>query len=68
VAPLDQALLVIDVRPGAVSERGRPRRRGVLSRIDYLVATARDKNVPVVWVRHSDDELTVGSADWEICA
>jgi len=58
------ALLVIDVQNGVV--RGTHERDAVVANIGRLVAKARREQVPVVWVRHSDEELAQGSEDWRI--
>ncbi len=58
------ALLVIDVQRGVVG--GAHRRDAVVANIAGLVERARREEVPVVWVQHSDDELTRGSDDWRI--
>ncbi|WP_406005360.1 isochorismatase family protein [Streptomyces sp. NBC_00637] len=57
------ALLVIDVQRGLVA--GAPRRDEVIANIRTLVDAARARDVPVVWVQHSDDDLEQGSEDWE---
>jgi nicotinamidase-related amidase len=57
------ALLVIDVQNGVVGnahERDR-----VVANIRALIDKARTENVPVVWVQHSDEELPMGSKEWE---
>ena len=57
------ALLVVDMQNGVVAkafERDR-----VISHIRALVGRARAEDVPVVWVQHSDDQLTRGSEEWE---
>ena len=58
------ALLVVDVQNGAVAEAHE--RDAVVANIGRLVEKARCKGVPVVWVQHSDDDLTRGSDDWRI--
>lgn len=58
------ALLVVDVQNGVVA--GAHERDAVVDRIGHLVEQARAHDVPVVWVRHSDEELEPGSRDWEI--
>jgi nicotinamidase-related amidase len=60
------ALVVVDVQNGVVGhayDRDR-----VVGNIRTLVDRARDQDVPVVWVQHSDEELTKGSQSWEIVA
>ncbi|GAA2525446.1 cysteine hydrolase family protein [Microbacterium mitrae] len=58
------ALLVIDVQRGVFADAYD--RDGVVSRIAELVSGARDAGVPVVWVRHSDPGLELGSDGWQI--
>ncbi|MER7173501.1 cysteine hydrolase family protein [Streptomyces mesophilus] len=57
-------LLVVDVQNGVVG--GAYRRDEVVANIAGLVARAREEEVPVVWVQHSDDGLTKGSDGWQI--
>lgn len=57
------ALLVIDVQNGVVGnayERDR-----VIANIQTLVDRAREEEVPVLWVQHSDEEMPRGSEGWE---
>ena len=56
-------LMVIDVQQGVVD--GAHRRDEVVAHIGELVERARRDGVPVVWVQHSDDELTQGSDAWQ---
>ena len=58
------ALLVIDVQNRAVA--GTYQRDAVVANIDSLVDKARREHVPVIWIQHSDEELTRGSGDWQI--
>jgi nicotinamidase-related amidase len=58
------ALLVIDVQNGVVT--GNHERDAVVANLAALVDRARDEDVPVVWVQHSDDEMTKGSDAWQI--
>jgi nicotinamidase-related amidase len=57
------ALVVIDVQQGVVAEAHQ--RDQVVANISALVDRARAAGVPVVWVQHSDDELTLGSDAWQ---
>ncbi len=57
------ALLVVDVQNGVVGEAHE--RDRVVANIQALVDRARAASAPVVWVQHSDDELTQGSTGWE---
>ena len=58
------ALLVIDVQNGVVE--GAYARDDVVANIRGLVERARQEQVPVVWVQHSDDGLEHGSDAWRI--
>ena len=56
------ALLVIDVQTGVVEKAFE--RDAVVARIRSLVDRARDADVPVIWVQHSDEDLPEGSDAW----
>jgi nicotinamidase-related amidase len=56
------ALLVVDVQNDVVAKAYR--RDEVIARIRDLIGRARAGDVPVVWVQHSDDNLTDGSDGW----
>ena len=58
------ALVVVDVQNGVVT--GAHERDLVVANINTLVDRARAADVPVVWVQHSDEEMTVGSEDWQL--
>src|SRR5512147_2378922 len=58
------ALLVVDVQNGVVE--GAHERDAVVANIGSLVEKARREQVPVVWVQHSDENLTRGSDEWRI--
>ncbi len=58
------ALVVVDVQNAVV--RGAPQRDAVVKNIAGLVDKARQRQVPVLWVQHSDDELVRGTDDWAI--
>ena len=58
------ALLVVDVQTGVVGAAHE--RDAVVANIGELVGKAREEQVPVVWVRHSDGGLPSGSDDWQI--
>ncbi|WP_411104883.1 cysteine hydrolase family protein [Streptomyces sp. cmx-4-9] len=58
------ALLVIDVQNGVVAQAYA--RDAVVANIGRLLEKARREQVPVVWVRHSDKELTPGGDAWQI--
>lgn len=58
------AVVVIDVQTGVVANAHA--RAEVLGNIRAVVDRARAAAVPVVWVRHSDENLIHGSDRWEI--
>jgi nicotinamidase-related amidase len=58
------ALLVVDVQNGVVA--GAHERESVVANVNKLVQKARQAQIPVVWVQHSDDGLARGSDDWRI--
>jgi nicotinamidase-related amidase len=58
------ALLVVDVQNDVVGDA--VSRDTVVANIADLVLRARADEVPVIWVRHSDDHLVSGSTGWEI--
>jgi nicotinamidase-related amidase len=58
------ALLVVDVQKGVVE--GAHERDAVVANVGSLVEKARQEDVPVVWVQHSDEGLVPGSDDWRI--
>jgi nicotinamidase-related amidase len=60
----NDALLVIDLQNGAVADA--VNREWVVANIQTLVGRARDKNVPVVWVQHSDQHLVRGTDQWRL--
>jgi nicotinamidase-related amidase len=60
----DTALLVIDVQRDVMAAVWN--RDAVIGRIKDLVARARNAGVPVVWIRHSDEDLLRDSAGWQI--
>jgi nicotinamidase-related amidase len=60
------ALIVIDLQNGVVETAYR--RGEVLDAVGLLVERAREARAPVVWVRHIDEELVVGSEAWQIVA
>ncbi|MFJ6086182.1 isochorismatase family protein [Streptomyces sp. NPDC092369] len=57
------ALLVIDVQVAVVADAHE--RDAVVANIAGLVDRAREQATPVVWVQHSDDNVTQGSDGWQ---
>jgi nicotinamidase-related amidase len=60
----NSALLVLDTQTGVVA--GAHQRDAVVANISALVERARDAQVPVIWVQHSDEQLARDSAEWRI--
>ncbi|MEV0620164.1 isochorismatase family protein [Nonomuraea sp. NPDC050404] len=58
------ALLVVDVQNGAVGAAHD--RDTVVANVGSLVEKARQEQVPVVWVQHSDEDMSKGSEAWQI--
>ena len=58
------ALLVIDVQAGVVE--GAYERDAVVANVASLVDRARREGISVVWVQHSDEQLSKGSDAWRI--
>ena len=58
------ALLVVDVQNGVVE--GAHERDAVVANVGSLVEKARQEQVPIVWVQHSDEQLATGSDNWRI--
>ena len=58
------ALLVIDLQNQVVE--GAYNKDQVVANINSAVVKARAAGVPVVWVQHSDEWMTIGSDDWQI--
>jgi nicotinamidase-related amidase len=58
------ALLVVDVQNGVVEAAHE--RDAVVANVGSLVQRARHESVPVVWVRHADEQLEPGSDAWQI--
>ncbi len=58
------ALLVVDVQNGVVE--GAHERDAIVANIGSLVDRARRERAPVVWVQHSDEQLSSGTDDWRI--
>ena len=60
------ALLVVDMQNNVVDKAYR--RDTVIANIDGLVRKARVEGVPVIWIQHSDGNLTMGSTGWQYVA
>jgi nicotinamidase-related amidase len=60
------ALLVVDIQRALTDYLDPARRAGFLDTVAALLERARQANLPVVYVRHNDDELLLGTKEWEI--
>lgn len=58
------ALLVVDVQNGVVA--GNHARDAVVANVSALVERARQEQVPVIWVQHSDEGLARETEEWRI--
>ena len=58
------ALLVVDVQNGVLE--GTHERDAVVANVGRLVDKARQREIPVVWVQHSDEQLVRESDEWRI--
>ena len=56
-------LLVVDVQVGVMNESWDAPR--VIANVSRTVERARAHGVPVIWVQHSDQQLTFGSPEWQ---
>lgn len=57
------ALVVVDVQVGVVREAWDARR--VIGNVARTVERARSAGAPVIWVQHSDEQLALGSPEWQ---
>jgi len=62
------ALVIVDVQRALVDALDASRRAELLSTIADLRARARAAGVPVVYIRHQDEEFVPGTQPWEIAA
>lgn len=59
------ALLVVDVQTGLIKEQ--PYQVSlILETVGQAIKQARARQIEVIYVRHHDDELPMGSRDWKI--
>jgi nicotinamidase-related amidase len=59
----NSALLVVDVQNANVANAHR--RDEVIANISTLIDNARSRQVPVIWVQHSDENLPENSDGWQ---
>jgi len=60
----NMALLVVDVQNAVVANAHA--RDEVVANIKGLVDEARSRQVPVIWVQHSDEEMAIDSDGWQL--
>lgn len=60
----NSALLVVDMQNGVLA--GTVRRDAVVANVTGLVDKARREKVPVIWVRHSSEQLVPNGEAWRI--
>lgn len=65
---MSTALLVIDVQELLVDFLEAGRRAEFLQTLKTLIERARGSSIPVIYIRHSDEELVAGTPQWEIAA
>jgi len=58
------ALLVIDVQVGVMADAFE--REVKIANMSIAIGKARAESIPVIWVQHSDEELVLESAEWQI--
>lgn len=59
-----EVLIVVDTQAGVMRDAWDAPR--IVANIARAVENARDHDVPVIWVHQSDDELVMGSPEWEL--
>jgi nicotinamidase-related amidase len=57
-------LVVVDVQVGVMREGWQAER--VVANVARAVERARAAGVPVIWVQHSNDDLQLGSPEWQL--
>lgn len=60
----NSALIVVDVQNSVVAQAYQ--RDEVIQNINQLVTRAREQNVPVIWVQHSNKEMPVNTDGWKV--
>jgi nicotinamidase-related amidase len=65
---MNSALVIVDVQRLLVDELEPSRRERFLSTLADLRSRARAAGVPVIYIRHQDEELVPGSAAWHIAS
>ena len=56
-------LVIVDVQIAVMKEAWDSQR--IISNVATAVREARSNGVPVIWIQHSDDQLPMGSPEWE---
>lgn len=60
----NSALIVVDVQNSVVAQAFQ--RDEIIQNINHLVTRAREQNVPVIWVQHSNQEMQMHTDGWKI--
>ncbi len=63
---MNAALVVVDIQQLLVDALAPARRSEFLAIIETMLARARAAQMPIVYIRHNDDELVLGTPSWEI--
>jgi nicotinamidase-related amidase len=58
-----KVLVIVDVQVNIMKDAWEAKR--IINNVARIVENARTNNIPVLWVKHSDDELLNGSAGWQ---
>ncbi|MGC2166062.1 MAG: isochorismatase family protein [Gallionella sp.] len=56
-------LVIVDMQRAVLRDTKEP--SVVVANVGQVLTRARSEKVPVIWVQHSDEQLTHGSSDWE---
>lgn len=67
---MSEALMVIDCQEGLFSDPDYPvfNQQKLFENINMLIRKFKENNQPVIFVRHTDEDLTQGSTEWQISA
>jgi nicotinamidase-related amidase len=57
-------LLVVDAQVGVMQNVWNA--QGIIENIKHAVEKARNQDLPVIWIQHTDDELIFGSTEWQL--
>ena len=65
---MNEALIVIDVQEGFFSDPNHPvyNENKLINNINQLVDSFRKQGKPIIFVRHTDEDLVKGTKPWEV--